>query len=262
MKKNNPKKSSKLETAKKTVKILLVVLIICAISLAAIFWVKNSSFAKIFNDVQKLKEWILAWGFWSYLIFVILQFLQVTFLPLPASLTTLAGVIIFGPFYTFLLSTLSIILGSIFAFFLGRFFGVKLLNWIFGKEKTQSFQQKLSKGNILFFLMMLFPFFPDDLLCMMAGTINMNFKYFLITNLITRPVGLFCLCFFGGGYIIPFNGWGLWVWAIIAIVLTVFLIYYFKNKQKIDDFFNKKLMQINNRSLKKQVIVTTNKIAK
>lgn len=252
-------KKTKIETAKKIVKILIVFLIICAISLATLFWVKNSSFAKIFKDVKKLKEWILAWGFWSYLIFVILQFLQVSFLPLPASLTTLAGVIIFGPFYTFLLSTLSIILGSIFAYFLGKFFGVKLLNWIFGKDKTETFQRKLSKGNILFFLMMLFPLFPDDLLCMMAGTINMNFKYFLITNLITRPVGLFCLCFFGGGYIIPFKGWGLWVWAFILISLTAFLIYYFKNKQKIDDFFNKKLLQINNNALKKQVVITTKK---
>lgn len=258
-----PKKNnSKLENAKKIAKIFLVLLIVCAISLAIYFFIKNSSFAKIFNDVQKLKEWILAWGFWSYLIFVILQFLQVTFLPLPASLTTLAGVIIFGPFYTFLLSTLSIILGSIFAFFLGKFFGIKLLNWIFGKEKTESFQRKLKKGNILFFFMMLFPFFPDDLLCMMAGTIDMNFKYFLVTNLITRPVGLFCLCFFGGGYIIPFHSWGLWVWGIMIFTLAMFLIYYFKNKQKIDNFFNKKLLQLNNSALKKQVIITTNNESK
>lgn len=253
-----PRKDFSIETCKKAVKIFIVILFLCAICLAFYFWLKNSSFAKIFSDVQLVKDWILAWGFWSYLIFVLLQFLQVTFLPLPASLTTLAGVIVFGPLYTFLLSTLSIILGSIFAFVLGRFFGVKLLNWIFGKQKTQEFQQKLRRGNIVFFLMMLFPLFPDDLLCMMAGTINMNFKYFLITNLITRPIGIFCLCFFGGGYIIPFHGWGLWVWAIILIAVVVFLIIYFKNKQKIENYFYLKVKAIKNKT-KNNVIISKTK---
>lgn len=251
------RKCFNIEVFKRTIKILTVLLFLCAVCLLFYFWLKNSSFAKIFNDVQLVKDWILAWGFWSYIIFVLLQFLQVTFLPLPASLTTLAGVIIFGPLYTFLLSTLSIILGSIFAFFLGRFFGIKLLNWIFGKQKTLEFQQKLKRGNIVFFLMMLFPLFPDDLLCMMAGTIDMNFKYFLATNLITRPIGIFCLCFFGGGYIIPFHGWGLWVWAIILIFVATFLIIYFKNKKKIENYFYTKFNFIKNQTSEKVIVTKT-----
>lgn len=231
--------------SKKTKKVVRSILIFSGIVLfilAFYFLFKKSNFADIIGDVQKLKSWILSFGFWSYFIFVLLQFLQVTFLPLPASLTTLTGVVIFGPFYTFLLSTLSIILGSIFAYQLGKIFGIKFLNFIFGKQKTQNFQQKIKSGNIIFFFMMLFPMFPDDLLCMLAGVVNMNFKYFIITNLITRPVGIFCLCFLGSGYIIPFNSWGIWIWILILIVATTLLIIYFKNKSKIKNFINQKVI--------------------
>ncbi|MBQ3047835.1 MAG: TVP38/TMEM64 family protein, partial [Clostridia bacterium] len=209
---------------------------------------KNSNLSTILTDMQKLKEWILSFGFWSYFVFVILQFLQVTFLPLPSSLTTLTGVVIFGPFYTFLLSTLSIMLGSIFAYLLGKTFGIKFLNLIFGKQRSASFQNKLKNSNIIFFFMMLFPMFPDDLLCMLAGVMNMNFKFFLITNLITRPVGLFCLCFIGAGYIIPFHSWGIWVWALIAIVFLCLIVVFFNKKSKIRRIFNDKVFVFNKKT--------------
>ena len=93
--------------------------------------------------------------------------------------------------------------------------------------------------------MMLFPFFPDDILCMLAGVINMDFKFYLLTNLITRPIGIFCLCFLGSGVIIPYHSWGLIVWAIIAIVLTLVIFLLFKNKSKVETFF------IKNKQIKK-----------
>jgi len=218
---------------------------LCVVTLASIFLfvgiyylLKTTGWIGKFNNMQELKKIILSAGFWSYCVFTVLQFLQVTILPLPAMVTTIVGVIIFGPFIAFILSCLAIILGSIFAFYLGKGLGIKLLYWAIGKDKTTLMQQKMERGKFLFFLMMLFPLFPDDILCMLAGVMNMDFKFFLITNLITRPVGLFCICFISTGIIIPFHSWGLIVWAVIFIVLLTLFICSIKFKDKIESIIN------------------------
>ena len=89
--------------------------------------------------------------------------------------------------------------GSLVAYFLGRLFGSKVLPWAIGQNKAEDISKLLEKGKVAFFFMMLFPFFPDDLLCLLAGVSKMDFKFFILTNIVTRTLGLFCLCFIGGG---------------------------------------------------------------
>ena len=158
---------------------------------------KSTGWLGNFESVEELKKIIQGAGFYSYSIFVLIQFLQVTILPIPGIVTTIVGVILFGPVIAFFLSLLAILLGSISAYFIGKILGIKVLNWAIGKEKTEVLQNKLKKGKYVFFLMMLFPFFPDDILCILAGVINMDFKFFLNTNLITRTIGIFSTCFLG-----------------------------------------------------------------
>lgn len=179
-------------------KLALIFIISFGFFIGLYFLLKTTGWLGKFNNVQELKKIILSAGFWSYSIFTLIQFLQVTILPIPAMVTTIVGVILFGPIIAFFLSLLAILLGSICAYFLGKQIGIKLLIWAVGEQKTITLQNKLKKGKYVFFLMMLFPFFPDDILCMLAGVINMDFKFFLYTNLITRTIGIFCLCFLGG----------------------------------------------------------------
>ena len=224
-------------------KLSLIALLSCLFFIGIYFILKTTGWIGKFNNIQELKNIILSAGFWSYCVFVVLQFLQVTILPLPAFATTIVGVILFGPFIAFILSTLSILLGSIFAFYLGKLFGIKLLYWAIGQDKTILIQNKLSKGKYAFFLMMLFPFFPDDILCMLAGVVNINFKYFLTTNLITRPISLFCLCFVSTGVVIPYHSWGLFVWAIIFLAVILLFVFTIKYKQQIENYLKLKLKQ-------------------
>jgi len=178
-------------------KLMTITVVSCSLFVGLFFLFKATGWLGKFSNVQELKKIILSSGFFSYLVFVSLQFLQVTIIPLPASVTTIVGVILFGPLIAFVLSLLAILLGSFFAYFLGRTFGDKLLIWAIGKKKTLQMQSLSKKGQVVFFLMMLFPLFPDDILCIMAGVSNMDFKFFLMTNLVTRTIGSFCLCFLG-----------------------------------------------------------------
>lgn len=231
----------------KTKQIFLPILKLFIVSIFSILFIigfyyilKYTGWIGKFNNITELKKIILSSGFWSYCVFVVLQFLQVTILPIPAFASTIVGVIIFGAPIAFVLSTLAILLGSIFAFFLGRILSLKVLYWIIGKDKTTHFQNKIQKGKYAFFLMMLFPLFPDDILCIMAGVVNLDFKIFLITNLITRPISLFCLCFISTGIIIPFHSWGLIVWSLILILFIFAFIFAIKKKDKIEQFFYNK----------------------
>ena len=244
------KQGQKIETAElkildnstkkgKVLRFFLVLLFFTALILGGYFILKNTGLLEKFNNLEDIKNFILSGGNFSVFIFVLIQFLQVTIHPLPTFLTTIAGALIFGPLKTFILSFVSIMLGSFFAFWLGRKFGKKILVWIAGKRDAEKWTQKLTNGKYAYFLMMLFPAFPDDILCIAAGVTNMTLKFFTITNLITRPLGLFCLCYIGSGNLIPYHDWGLIVWGIIIVFVIASFIISIKYQDKIENFINK-----------------------
>ena len=92
----------------------------------------------------------------------------------------------------------------------------------------------MTNGKYLFFLMMMFPLFPDDILCAVAGVTNMSFNFFFWTNVLARGLGIACTVFFGSGAVIPFTGWGLLVWGIIFILIASLFYISIRYKEKID----------------------------
>ena len=44
----------------------------------------------------------------------------------------------------------------------------------------------------------LFPFFPDDVLCLLAGLTKISFRRFLLLVAVARPWGLLAACAVGG----------------------------------------------------------------
>ncbi len=183
------------------------------------------------SNMELIKNFILGTGFWGMGVYIGVQIIQVVFLPLPSIIINLVGVALYGPTVAFLLSSLGVFLGSVIAFGLGRIFGSKLVEWIVGKDKAMEYRMLLSnKGKYMLFLMLLFPLFPDDILCMVAGLTTMSWRYFIIVVLLTRPITIAVMCYMGTGEIIPFTGWGIAVW--IAIFAGFMLLFYFLNKYK------------------------------
>lgn len=235
----------KTETKTKILKISIICFCLLAIILAIYLPLKLSGTLDKISTAEDLKELILSGGVYSYLIFFVIQFLQVCLLPIPAFATTVAGALVFGPWIACLISFISIMLASIFCFFMGRKVGRKLVVWVAGESDTKKWEQKLEKGKYVFFLMMLFPVFPDDILCLVVGaTTSISYKFFIITNLITRPIAIVSTCFIGSGYLIPFSGWGIPVW--IALILICALVFYLsiKFEPQIEKFILKLSMKL------------------
>lgn len=218
---NDMKKS--MSVWKKIGRTILVLTVLAAfLSLGYFVLVWTNLWEKL-NSVDKLRIFILDLGFWGRIVFVLLQFLQVTIIPIPSTILTIAGSIIYGPLQGGLLSFSGILLGSVFAFWLGRTFGGALVEFMVGKETCEKWIKYLSRAKYAFFFMMLLPMFPDDILCLVAGVTNMSWAFFVVTNFITRPIGVFLTSYLGSGEVIPYHGWGLVAWAAILIAVGVLM---------------------------------------
>ena len=231
-----PKTDKPMSKKRKIIHTSIVVFVITAILVLSYFIFKWTGIWEYINSVDKIRGLILSLGFWGRLAFVFLQFLQVTFLPIPSAVSTLAGVLVFGPLQASLLSLSGIMLGSVLAFWLGRRFGRKLVSFMVGEETCHKWTNFLTNAKYSFVVMMLLPIYPDDILCLVAGLTDMSWLFFVVTNLISRPLAIFLTCYLGSGSIIPFHGWGLAVWAFFLVAVAVVLYLSFRYRQAIEDF--------------------------
>ena len=193
-----------------------------------------------FGSLEQLKQLIRDSGGWAYFVYIVLQFLNVVLLPLPGFLFMLAALSIFGVWPTFWVTLLVTWVGSVICFWFGRTFGNKAVIWCVGHETVARYQKLLgAKGNLLFLIMQVLPFFPDDMLCMIAGLTPMRFRFFALVMLIAKPLYIAIVCFFGSGSLIPFSGWGIPVWIVLLILLGVGFALFCKHQTLIENWFAK-----------------------
>lgn len=228
----------------KFLRLFFTLTILIALVIVSYAIIKFTGVWEKINSIEKLRKIVESGGMFSFIIFVLLQILQTTVLQIPAIFVTIAGTLVFGPWTTFFLSFTAVMIGSIIMFWIGRKGGKRFLNWLVGKDEADVWFKRMSNGKYLFFLMMIFPLFPDDVLCVIAGMTNMSFGFFFWTNVIARSLGIACTVFFGSGSVIPFHGWGLLVWGVIILCVAALFYLSVKYKDKIDgvinQFFRKK----------------------
>ena len=194
------------------------------------------------EKIEHLTEKIKSLGSWGMAVFVLIQILQVVILPLPALVCYVPGSAIWGPGYATLLASVGVILGSLICYVIGKFFGKKVVIWIAGKENTEKYVSILGKrGKVIFVLMQILPFFPDDILCLVAGLTSMNFPFFIISILIVRPCIIAAYCYLGSGTLIPFSGWGIPVWIAIAVVCVALAILSVKYQDRFEKWLTTKI---------------------
>ena len=154
--------------------------------------------------------------------------------------TILAGTLLFEPWEAFLYSLIGMFLGGSLGFYLGRVLGKKFVYWIAGdKQKVDEYLDKIKgRETVLLFFMFLFPFFPDDLLCSVAGISKIKFKTFSIIQIITRITSIGCTILVYGGYFIPLGeNWGWIVIGILSVLGIIAFIFSYKYADQIQEWF-------------------------
>ena len=82
------------------------------------------------------------------------------------------------------------IAGSLLLFWLARVLGRDFAGRFVSRRLSEKYQQILqTKAPVFLTLAFLFPFFPDDLLCILAGLSSLSFRRFAVIVLLARPLG-------------------------------------------------------------------------
>ena len=198
---------------------------------AVIFYVIiRTGFIEVIRDEEEFRAFLERAGVWMSLVFIALQFLQVVILPIPSTVTVVAGSALFGPLLGSIYSLVGILLGSFTAFAVGRFAGYRVVAWLVGKETLDTWLKKIKgKDKIFLSAMFVLPVFPDDVLCFVAGLSSMSFGLFALVIVISRILAIFTTSY--SVSLIPFDTWwGLLIWALIAVaVVVVFFLLYKKS---------------------------------
>lgn len=224
---------------KKWLKFGLVVLALVAASVGIYFGLRAAGI----TNVESLRALIAKCGAWGWIVFIALFILASTFLcfvPGTSATFIAVSILLFGAWKGFVISTVSVFLASSLMFLIGNTLGEQVAGKIVGEESLHKAQNLLDmKSKMLLPLMFVFPVFPDDALCMVAGMTKMKYWYFAVVALIFRTVGIATICFLGSGFI----NWAAlslvdWFVLINICVLDIFII--FKYQHKIEQFIMRK----------------------
>ncbi len=213
----------------------------------ALYFLKTSGFLDKIDSVDEFREYIQGYGKNAVILFVIIQFLQVVVLPIPSFITVGAGVLLFGPFKGAVFSVIGIILGSLTAYGVGKIFGFKVARWLVGEDALNKGLKSIKgKDKIVLTFMFLFPFFPDDVLCFVAGITTISPLFFTIMIVVVRIITVFVSSYSMNNSIIPYDTWwGILLWGLFLVFTILLTILIYKKGDKIEKLINRKKSQKN-----------------
>lgn len=138
-----------------------------------------------FVDREKFANLLSKFGVFAPLFFIVLQAFFTVFPVNPSGITNLSVVIAYGPIIGFALNYIAIMIGSVINFYLGRKFGKKFIGLLFSEKTINKQIDWLNKGSKIekmFIIVLIVPFMPDDISCMICGMTDFKFhRFFIIT---------------------------------------------------------------------------------
>lgn len=201
---------------------IIVVSVFLVFIAVTVFLVYYFGLNEYFTSQEKMQEYISGFGVAAPVIFMVIQIVQVIISPIPGNVTTLAGGALFGFWDAFWISSIAITVGSTIAFLIARVFGRRIVVWMVGADRVIKYLDVfVGKQRHMLPIMFLLPFFPDDILCYIAGISKINFTYFIILTILTRPWGLLVSALIGSG-VLSFT-WHGWTLIGIGIVISMFI---------------------------------------
>lgn len=209
----------------KTKQILLWVLVLAALSIIVLVMYRTGFFAAM-RTKDGLAQYISATAPWSHLVYFLIQLASVIVAPIPSNITAAVGAVLFGLWPSFLLTWAAVASGSALVFLLARALGQKFADQFVSQKLSDKYLDVIRrKRDVFLALAFLFPFFPDDLLCILAGLTDIPFRRFFILVLLTRPWGLLVACAVGSSTLsIPL--WGMALLGIVGLVLFLLAMKY------------------------------------
>ena len=204
----------------KSLKVLLWVFTIAILG-GSVWALYATGFFQAVGSQEALGEYIARCAPWSHLAYFGIQLVSVVVAPIPSNLTAAAGAYLFGLWPSFLLTWGAVTLGSVIVFALARVLGQRFVGQFVSDKLSEKYLDVIRrKRDVFLALAFLFPFFPDDILCILAGLTDISFKRFFLLAVLARPWGLLVACMVGSATLaIPWWGMALLGAAGLAVFL-------------------------------------------
>ena len=185
---------------------LLATLLLLALG-GILLW--RTGFFRAAASLDGLQAYIQAFSPYSHLVFFLLQLFSVVIAPIPSNITAMAGALLFGALPAFLLTWGAVALGSAVVFQLARRLGRSFADRFVSHALSERYLEVIRRKRDVFLAMaFLFPFFPDDILCILAGLTDIPFPRFVVLVILFRPWGLLVASAVGGS-VVSIPPWGM-----------------------------------------------------
>ncbi len=173
--------------------IIALMTLTAIIGLVAFIFYQSGVYAE-FTNFSEFSNSPYGW----FMYFIAYLSLKLTFFITPS--VAVYGYMPFGSeLAVFLGGSAAEITGSIILYILGVTVGVKLINWIAGEKALAKWNDILEKGKYTIFLLLLFPFAPNQLIMMLCGSGKMKLRQYLTIVILAQPIGVLTTMFVGKG---------------------------------------------------------------
>lgn len=205
-------------------------LILVVLLLIIIFLVLKYRRHFIHVNLRELRRYILSYGKFASLIFIVIYSLKPVLLVIPTGLLSILAGNIFGPEKALLMSMVGCFASGTVAFFLARFLGRSFVDR-FLKGKAMTLDSNIEKhGFKIMLLMRLAVVFPYDPLSYAAGLSKMRYRDFILGTLIGVFPEMISYSFMGKNMEHPFSHKFI-LPIVIVIAVAIGASYIYKNSK-------------------------------
>ncbi len=189
---------------------------------------------RLVSDPHKFREYLLSFGPWSAVVFMLFQVLQVVIAVIPGEPVQIAGGYIFGTILGTVYSTIGITVGYIIVFSSVKLFGFPLVKKFVSEKELEKFSALMNSPKLetTIFLLFLIPGIPKDILVYIAGLTPIKPVLFFIIITFARTPAMIGSSFIGAEiqsseYLIA---------VIVSVIASILFVLGYIYKQRIIDF--------------------------
>lgn len=190
----------------------------------------------VFDEITSVREF--SNSLHGYLMYILTYYLSMLLVFIPLVPLTMAFASVSPGWLVILLSFIANVTGAMTLYYAGRFGVKQVINWVSKDENTlKKWQELLYKGKYTIFLMILFPFSPNQLIMVLCGTGRMKLNIFIPIITVGQLAGITTMVLFTKSlYILS----PLWIWLPLMFITITSLMYLsFRYQAQIDGFFRR-----------------------
>ncbi|MCL2201601.1 MAG: TVP38/TMEM64 family protein [Oscillospiraceae bacterium] len=178
---------------------LLKIIIFVVVIAAAVIIAYVTGLTDRIQDIAGMRVWFENFGFWGYLVFIVLYVVAATFM-LPAFPFTLVAGLVFGSILGGLLSLIAATIGAVFAFIIARYVARDTIVSKFGSSPLfKKIDDGLRDNGVSFLILTrLVPIFPYNVQNYIYGLTPIKLGTYALVSFICMAPGAFIYAFLAG----------------------------------------------------------------